>query len=134
MTIGIIIALIIATIFFGIMIWEFWKLQAEGEITIYRNTYDLFFNAVVYILPAAVFFIEYPGFNNTVCYFSLCIGFSILMCVSAWDSNDSVFTKIVASIVKIITGIETILIIAVTLLLLLLLFSGMGNNKNRNYD
>ena len=134
MTIGIIIALIVATIFFGMLLWEFWKYQENGEITIYRNGFDLFFNAIVYILPAAVFFIDNPGFNNVMCYWLLCIGFSVFMCISAWDSNDTTGTKILAGILKIITGIETILIIVIVLLLLLLAFGAKGGEKSRQYD
>lgn len=134
MILGSIIAIIIFTILFAIIIKDSWQYQQRGEITIYRNIYDMFFNAIVYILPAIVFFIDKPWFNNTLCYVLLCIGFSVFMCVSAWDSNYTLGSKILASIIKIITGIETILVIIVVLLLLLLIFGGKGDSRNEEYD
>ena len=104
------------------------------------NNYDLFFNAIVYILPALVFFIDKPGFNNVLCYVLLCIGFSIFMCVSAWDSNNTIGNKITASVIKIITGIEVPLVLVFILLTLLLIFGGKDrdrrnrNNYNNNYN
>ena len=140
MEIGLIVAGIILAIFFGILLKDFWERQQRGEIVIYRNNYDLFFNAIVYILPALVFFIDKPGFNNVLCYVLLCIGFSIFMCVSAWDSNNTIGNKITASVIKIITGIEVPLVLAFIILALLLIFGGKDrdrrnrNNYNNNYN
>lgn len=134
MELGIIIACIIIAIFFGILLKDFWERQERGEIIIFRNNYDLFFNAIVYILPALVFFIDKPGFNNALCYILLCIGFSVFMCVSAWDSNITTGKKILASIIKIIAGIESVLVLALVLLLLLLLYGGKENKNNRRYN
>ena len=138
MEIALVIGAIIAAIFFGIIIKEFWIKQQRGEIVVYRNVYDMFFNAIVYILPAVVFCIDKPSFDKPLCYVLLCIGFTIFMCVSAWDSNDTIGNKINASLVKIITGIEVPLTIVIILLVLALIFGGKDrdrrNRNNYNYN
>ena len=131
MEIALIVGGIILVIFFGILIKDFWGRQQRGEIVIYRNNYDLFFNAIVYILPALVFFIEKPGFNNLLCYILLCIGFTIFMCISAWDSNYTVGEKITAAIIKIIIGIEVPILLAFIVFVILLIFGGK-NSRRRN--
>ena len=132
MEIALIIGALILAIFFGILLKDFWERQQRGEIVIFRNNYDLFFNAIVYILPALVFFIEKPGFNNLLCYILLCIGFTIFMCISAWDSNYTTGEKITAAVIKIIAGIEVPLVLAFIVLLLLLIFGGKESKNNRN--
>ena len=140
MEIGLIVTGLILAIFFGILLKDFWERQQRGEIVIYRNNYDLFFNSIVFILPTLVFFIDKPGFNNVLCYILLCIGFSIFMCVSACDSNNTIENKVLASVIKIIIGIEVPLVLAFILLALLLIFGGKDryrrnrNNYNYNYS
>lgn len=134
MEIGIIVGIIILVIFFGILLKDFWDKQQRNEIIIYRNLYDLFFNCIVYVLPAIVFLIKKPGFDPLLCYVLLCIGFTIFMCISAWDTkeNDTTGKKIAAAIIKIVTGIEVPLVIIIVLALLALALGGKEEKRRRN--
>lgn len=132
MEIAIIVTYILLTIFFGILIKDYYEKQKRGQIVIFKNSYDMFFNVIVYIAPAIIFFVEIENIDKLLCYILMCVGFTILLCISAFSSNNSLGKKITASIIKVITGIESIFVCVFILIILFLLFN-KSNRRNDDY-
>lgn len=124
-----IIVYILLTIFFWLIIQRALEMEAQGKITVIRNKFDWFFNIIVYILPSIIFLLDIPNIEPLKFYIITCLGFTFIMCMSVCDTNNTIETKIGASIIKIIIGIESIFVIIGFLIILLLLIVGSDKNK-----
>lgn len=124
----IILSIGICTILFFILKRAF-EAHSRDEIVIYYDGWDLAFNIMAYIIPLIlIIFIDASQMNQTIFYFSTCIGFTILMGISAYQNNPDKFLMVL--FIKICIGIEAIAILIASVAVLVSIPSLDFNKKN----
>ena len=76
-----IVVYIFVTIFLWLIIQAVWEMQNQNQITIIRNNFDLFFNIIIYILPAIIFLLDIPNLDPMTFYIIACLGLTFIMCM-----------------------------------------------------
>lgn len=128
-----VLSIVISIILFHIIKIAF-EAHNNGEIVIYYDGWDLAFNCVAYLIPLALIFCVDKNLmsqvNQVLFYALTCIGFTILMGISAYQCNSNSIGKfLIALFIKICIGIETIAVLIASVVLLILLIALSADNQ-----